>query len=80
MNRNVTQTVELKYGSTPLHYASQNGHMDIIQYLITELGCDTTMSNNNGLLPLHIASLKWSLELLSNISSVNRNVIHTAEP
>ena len=42
-------------GWTPLHYASQGGHLNIIQYLITELGCDPTTPSNNGTLPLHIA-------------------------
>ena len=41
-------------GSTPLHHASQRGHMNIIQYLNTELGCNQT-SNNDGILPIHIA-------------------------
>ena len=33
-------------GFTPLHCASQGGHMNIIQYLITELGCDPTTLNS----------------------------------
>ena len=41
---------------TPLHFASQGGHMNIIQkYLITELGCDPKTPDSNGSLPLHIA-------------------------
>ena len=43
-----------QYGRTPLHQASQGGHMNIIKYLITEQGCDPTISDNNGHLPLHI--------------------------
>ena len=42
-------------GRTPLHQASQGGHMNIIKYLITELDCDPTVSDNYGDLPLHIA-------------------------
>ena len=33
----------------------KGGHLNIIQYLITELGCDPTTPSNNGALPLHIA-------------------------
>ena len=35
--------------------------MNIIQYLITELGCDPTTPNNNGDLPLHIACFNGHL-------------------
>ena len=37
LNNTVTQNSRGQYGSTPLHIACQNGHMDLIQYLTTEL-------------------------------------------
>ena len=54
LNKIVTQIVEIICGWTPLHYASEGGHLNIIQCLITELGCNPNTSNN-GVLPLHIA-------------------------
>ena len=56
-NLNTNQELPLKNKDvTPLHYASQGGHMNIIKYLITELGCDPTTANcSYGNLPLHIA-------------------------
>ena len=48
---------------TPLHYACQGGHMNIVQYLITELGCDPVVPNIYGSLPLHIACRHGHLDV-----------------
>ena len=48
-------------GFTPLHYAAEGGHVNIIQYLITELGCGPTTPDNCGTLPIHIACLNGHL-------------------
>ena len=39
-------------GSTPLHYAAAGGSLAVIDYLITELGCDPTTPKNDGVLSL----------------------------
>ena len=39
-------------GSTPLHYACTNGHLNIVQYLIREAHCNPSCENNNGSTPL----------------------------
>ena len=52
----------IDHGFTPLHYASQGGHVNIIRYLVNELGCDPyTKSCNYGTLPLHMACLGGQL-------------------
>ena len=57
-----TKCNESDHGFTPLHYASQGGHVNIIQYLINELGCDPyTKTCNDGTLPLHMACLGGQL-------------------
>ena len=38
-------------------YACKNGHMEVIQYLIIELGCDPALQENNGVMPIHFACL-----------------------
>ena len=43
-------------GRSPLHFASMNGHLNIIQYLSKECNCDVDSEDNNGYTPLHIAS------------------------
>ena len=55
LNKSVIQIVKVLIGWTPLHFASHGGHMNIIEYLITEQGCDPTILNNDGNLPVHIA-------------------------
>ena len=36
-------------------YAYENGHKVAIQHLITELGCDPALPDNNGDMPIHLA-------------------------
>ena len=36
-----------KYGNTPLHLASQNGHLEVVKYL-KSVGADIHAKNNNG--------------------------------
>ena len=55
-----------KNGFTPLHCASQNGHMDIVT---TELGCDPTISSNNGSIPSHIACLNGHLNVVKYLTA-----------
>ena len=42
-------------GKTPLHFASQYGHFDMVKILI-ERGAEVNVENNNGETPLHYAS------------------------
>ena len=41
-----------KDGDTPLHEACCKGHVDIVRYLVSELGCSTVRQNENGDIPL----------------------------
>ena len=38
---------------TPLHYACHYGHLNIVQYLISELHCDPMTNDDNSETPLH---------------------------
>ena len=44
--QNCDQNSRGQHGWTLLHYASEGGYMNIIQYLITELGCDSNYSRS----------------------------------
>ena len=44
-----------KYGSTPLMYACQYGHLDCVRFLI-DRGANVNVRNHNGYTPLHFAS------------------------
>ena len=69
-----------RIGDTPLHLACKSGNgEDVIQYLIKYKGCNPSISNNQGNLPIHVAIMngslhKWSLmtvQLLCKSSDMN---------
>uniref|UniRef100_A0A3P9JRA9 Ankyrin repeat domain-containing protein 16 n=1 Tax=Oryzias latipes TaxID=8090 RepID=A0A3P9JRA9_ORYLA len=43
-------------GDTLLHYAARHGHLDIVKYIITQLGSDVDVCNNDYKTPLHEAA------------------------
>ena len=61
----MTQHVKINnYGWTPLHFSSQGGHMNIIQHLITEQGCDPVSVDRYKATPLHIASFHGHTDIV----------------
>ena len=42
-------------GRTPLHYAADNGHTTIVEYLLTK-GAEINVKNNNDNTPLQLAA------------------------
>ena len=44
-----------KFGKSGLHYACQEGHADVVKYLVEECGCDINVCDRDGLTPLHLA-------------------------
>lgn len=43
-------------GDTLLHYAARRGHLDIVEYLVKQLGADVEVHNNDYKRPLHEAA------------------------
>ena len=43
-------------GATPLHHACQYNRVDIVLYLLDELGCDINAPGEQGYTPLHLAA------------------------
>lgn len=44
-----------KYGATPLHRASSQGHLDIVRFLLSCKRIRIDLSNREGDTPLHLA-------------------------
>ena len=55
-------------GTTPLHLAAKNGHLEVVRLLI-EAGVDINKARtNDGATPLHIATQKGHVEVVSLLS------------
>ena len=52
------------HGWTPLHSASYGGHLEILQLLIHQYGCDPNESDHNSVSILHMASYKGHISIV----------------
>ena len=50
-------------GKTPMHFACQFGRINTIHYLIDQ-GCDLTVPDNHGDMPIHLASVEGHLDVV----------------
>ncbi|CBJ31288.1 ankyrin repeat protein [Ectocarpus siliculosus] len=46
---------DLLRGSTPLHWASFGGHLDVVRWLVKTAGADAQAANTDGCTPLFFA-------------------------
>lgn len=51
-----TLSAQTKTGATPLYLACQEGHLEIIQYLVQDCGADPHARAYDGMTPLHAAA------------------------
>ncbi|KAK1786610.1 hypothetical protein P4O66_003053 [Electrophorus voltai] len=47
---------QTKNGATPLYLACQEGHLEVVQYLVKECGAEPSIRANDGMTPLHAAA------------------------
>ncbi|XP_073765816.1 espin isoform X9 [Danio rerio] len=54
----VTRVVnfQTKNGATPLYLACQEGHLEVVQYLVKDCGAEPSIRANDGMTPLHAAA------------------------
>ena len=55
-------------GTTPLHLAAKNGHLEVVQLLIEAGGDINQARTNDGATRLHIATQKGHVEVVSLLS------------
>ena len=58
-----------KGGDTPLHEACHKGHVNIVKYLVSELGCSVACQNESGNTPLHVAFYKGHVDVVRYLVS-----------
>ena len=61
-NKSILLLPQDMYGSTPLHLAAMEGHMDIVE-LFLDRGVDKILNNNMKRLPLHYAAANGHVEI-----------------
>jgi|SRR3990167_1207819 len=54
------------YGNTPLYWASSNGHLEVVKYLL-RAGADPNITNNTGRTPLSWASYQGYLKIVKEL-------------
>lgn len=47
---------QTKNGATPLYLACQEGHLEVVQYLVKDCGADPSIRAKDGMTPLHAAA------------------------
>ena len=61
-------------GYTPIHIASENGHLSIVEYLIEKQNIDKDIKGRYGKTPLHYACLNGHLPIVKYLISKGSNV------
>ena len=62
-----------RWGDTSLHYASFNGHLEVVNVLVGA-GAEVNKTNNNGDTPLHLASRSGHLEVIKALIRAKADV------
>ena len=61
-----------QFGRIPLHDASQNGHLDVVQYLVDTRHCDPLcQGKENQTTPLHLASRCGHLDVVRYFTTIH---------
>lgn len=70
--RNIHARVDRQTGHTPLHRAAQEGHAEVVLYLL-EMGADISRTDRRGHTPLHLASVQGHLAVVRHLMAHGAN-------
>jgi len=60
---------EYDINTTPLHLASEYGHLNVVRYLVEEKNCDLKCTNEDEDTPLHVAARGGRLDIVQYLIS-----------
>ena len=60
-------------GATPLHFASDKGHLECVK-ILTSHGSKPDCKKTDGYTPIHMAALKGHLEIIQHFASIMVNI------
>ena len=66
------------YGQTPLHLASQEGHLGLVDFICNQID-DKNPRDNNGVLPVHKAAEEGRNNIIEYFIQFNQNNINPAD-
>ena len=72
MKQHCDPSCENKYGKTPLHFDCRYGHLNIVQYLISEANCNLSCEDNDGVTPLHLACRNDHIHIVQYLLSTGK--------
>ena len=78
MLKNINELIELiknNDGYTPLHISSQEGHLNIVKYLIEECKCDPNIKDKYGKTPLDVTNKSEIIKYFSKMGYIANNII-----
>ena len=62
----------LRYGGSPLHYATSQGHQNVVELLLN-MGADSNLANKGGCTPLHLAAISNNEDIVKLLINKGAN-------